>query len=109
MRVKKTGGKIFGMEFTAAERKAMDMEVRRQLDEYNQKNLNEIDAVILWHLHEEFGFGKERLLRFYETFNTRMKEMSEHYLMDMYKMPWMYQRLLKEYGIDIEKLNKGRD
>ena len=36
MKIKKSGGKIFGAELTAAERKAMDVEIRRELDEYNR-------------------------------------------------------------------------
>lgn len=31
MRVKKAGGKVFGAVLTAAERKAMDMEINRQI------------------------------------------------------------------------------
>lgn len=109
MRVKKAGGKIFGAAMTSDEKKAMDMEIRRQLDEYNQKNADEIDAVILWHLHEEFGFGKKRLTRFYETFSKRMKSLSDYYVMDMYRMPWFYQQKLKQYGIDISELNKRKE
>ena len=107
MRIKKSGGKIFGAELTAAEKKAMDVEIRRELDEYNRQNINEIDAMILWHLHEDFGFGKKRLLRFYKTFSERIKELSEKYLAEETRMPWMYQYRLKNYGIDIEELNKN--
>ena len=32
MRIKKSGGKIFGADLTAAERKAMDKEIQRQLE-----------------------------------------------------------------------------
>ena len=109
MRIKKSGGKIFGADLTVSERKAMEMEIRRQLDEYNQKNYDEIDAVILWHLHEEFGFGKKRLMRFYRTFSTRMKAMSDYYLFEDEKMPWLYQKKLKEYGIDISELNRRKE
>ena len=109
MRVKKSRGRIFGAEMTSAEKKAMDMEIRRQLDEYNKKNEDEIDAVILWHLHEEFGFGKKRLMRFYETFSKRMKDLSDYYVFEMDRMPWLYSQKLKEYGIDISELNSRKD
>ena len=33
MRIKKAGGKVFGAVLTAAERKAMDMEINRQIVE----------------------------------------------------------------------------
>ena len=51
MRVKKVGGKVYGADFTAAERKAMNLEIERQLAEYSRKHANEIDAIILWQLH----------------------------------------------------------
>ncbi len=45
MFVKKSGGKIFGAEFTAAEKKALDIEVKRQLAEYDKKHVMELDAI----------------------------------------------------------------
>ena len=106
MKVKKSNGKIFGANLTAAEKKAMDIEIRRSIDDYNRQNMNEIDAMVLWHLHEEFGFGKKRLMRFYESFSKRLKELSEQYLTEETRMPWMYQYRLKNYGIDIKELNQ---
>lgn len=41
-------GKVYGADFTAAERKAMNLEIQRQLAEYSRKHANEIDAIILW-------------------------------------------------------------
>lgn len=109
MKIKRAKGKTFGAEFTAAEKKAMEIEIRRQLAEYTHDNLNEIDALILWHLHEEFGFGKKRLMRFYETFAERVEELSKHYMFDTNEIPWMYTKKLKDYGIDIKKLNKEKE
>lgn len=37
MRVKKAGGKVFGAVLTAAERKAMDMEINRQIVEADRR------------------------------------------------------------------------
>lgn len=37
MQIKKAGGKIFGASLTAAEQKAMNMEIQRQLVEYDRK------------------------------------------------------------------------
>lgn len=45
MRVKKAGGRIFGGTMSAAEKKAMDLEIQRQLAEYDRKHLIEIDAI----------------------------------------------------------------
>lgn len=48
MRIKKAGGKVYGADFTAAERKAMNLEIQRPPAEYSRKYANEIDAIILW-------------------------------------------------------------
>lgn len=61
MQVKKAGGKVYGAVLTAAEKKAMDLEIQRELAEYDRKHIAEIDATILWVLHEQFGFGAQRL------------------------------------------------
>lgn len=57
MQLKKAGGKVYGAVLTAAEKKAMDLEIQRELAEYDRKHIAEIDATILWVLHEQFGFG----------------------------------------------------
>lgn len=108
MRVKKTGGKVFGVELTANEKRAMDMEIRRQLTDYNNKNLDNIDALVLWTLHTEYGFGKKRLLKFYNAFNDLFYDLSKYYEFEDDKIPWLYTQKLKEYGIDIKELNNKR-
>lgn len=97
MYMKKAGGKVYGAHLTAAEKKAMDIEIRRQLAEYDLKHANELDAMILWHLHEEFGFGPKRL-----------NELIKHYEMTDSDMVWLCTYKLKQYGIDIEEWNKQR-
>ena len=49
MFVKKIKGKVHGASFTAAERKALDIEIMKQLAEYTRKHALEMDAV--------FSFG----------------------------------------------------
>lgn len=51
MQLKKAGGKVYGAVLTAAEKKAMDLEIQRELAEYDRKHIAEIDATILWVLH----------------------------------------------------------
>ena len=85
MRVKKAGGKVFGADFTAAERKAMNLEIQRQLAEYDLKHANDLDAIIL---AEYFDLVKR-------------------YEMDEADNIWLNTRKLKEIGVDIESWNKG--
>lgn len=48
MRIKKAGGKVFGAVLTAAERKAMDMEINRQIVEADRRYADDIDAMVLY-------------------------------------------------------------
>lgn len=45
---KRANGHIFGVQFSAKEQKAIDAEILRQCAEYDKKNADEVDAVILW-------------------------------------------------------------
>lgn len=53
MKVKKAGKRVFGAVMSAAEKKAMNMEIQRQLAEYDRKHIREIDALVLWELREQ--------------------------------------------------------
>ena len=107
MHVKKANGKIYGAQLTSAEQKAMNMEIQRQCAEYDRKNANEIDAMILWHLHEFFGFGHDRLKKFHDSFIPAIKALCERYEMtDKGDEVWLCTKKLQDYGIDIEKWNK---
>lgn len=64
MIVKKAGGKVYGATFTAAERKAMNMEINRQIIEADKRYTDDIDAMILYTLAVHLGFGPKRLRRF---------------------------------------------
>ena len=46
MRIKKAGGKIFGAVLSAAEKKAMDMEINRQIVEADRRYADDIDAIL---------------------------------------------------------------
>lgn len=48
MRIKKAGGKIFGAVLSAAEKKAMDMEINRQIVEADRRYADDIDAMVLY-------------------------------------------------------------
>ena len=106
MIIKKSNGKIFGAELTAAERKAMRIELQKEAAEMNRKNAAEIDAVILWIMHEEFGFGHKRLKRFYDKLVKGVRELNERYETDYDEQVWLCTQKLLEYGIDIQKWNE---
>ena len=97
MLFKKNKGKIFGIEFNKAEQKAMEMEFRKTMAEYDRKNAIEVDALVLWTLHEVFGFGPIRLKRFYDAFAPAMNELTERYEMDECDQVWLCTHLLENY------------
>lgn len=103
---KRFGSRIYGVQFNAKEKAALDKEIQRQCAEFDQKNQNEIDALILWLLHEKFGFGMKRLRRFYDLFHTEFDALVKRYEMDEDDAVWLCTHKLKEYGLDIEQWNK---
>lgn len=107
MLVKKSGGKVFGAVLTAAEKKAMDMEINRQIVEADRRYTDDIDAMVLYTLRVHLGFGVKRLRRFYEAFSAEHDRLVQHYEMpDDYV--WLCKEKLKEIGVDIEAWNRER-
>lgn len=109
MNVKKAKGKVYGGSLTASEKKAMEIEIKRQLAEYDRKHLMEMDALILWVLHNEFGFGEKRLKRFYDSFADLVDELVEHYALEDSDDIWICTHMLKRHGIDVEKWHKEKE
>ena len=88
-----------------AEQKALDREINRQLAQNVEGLKNNIIALFLWQLHEQLGFGKNRLIQFYNGFKPAIEEMQQYY--DMYTgedTDYMCKRKLKDLGIDVEQL-----
>ena len=106
--IKKHGSKVYGANLTVAERKAMGMEIQRQIAEYDKKNMFEIDALVLWVLHEEFGFGAVRLKRFFDRFAPALDDLVKRYEMDYGDSVWLCTHQLNELGIDISEWETER-
>ena len=109
MRVNKSSGKIFGAALTSKERKALDMEVKRQLAEYDKKHKLELQALFLWILHEQLGFGKQRLRLIFDIFDKAFDELIERYDLEEKDSAWLCTMKLKDYGVDIEEWNNDKD
>lgn len=102
MQVLKSGKHIIGAKLTAAERKALDMEARRQLAEYTRKHELEIEALVIWQLRQITGWGETRLKRFYDEFDIALDKMIEYYEMGEDDAQWLCTKKLKDEGIDLE-------
>lgn len=107
MLVKKSGKTIFGAELNAAEKKALDMEIRRSFAEFDRMNRLEIASLILWQLHTQLGFGPDRLKKFHDNFNPELDKLIERYELEDTDSPWLCMQLLKEYGIDIQEWDRS--
>mgnify|MGYP007068968065 CR=1 FL=1 len=81
MRVKQYKGTIYGADLTAKERRAMNIEINRQIVEADRKYLNNVDAMILYFLHKHLGFGKRRLRRAWEQFTVIHDDLVNYYEM----------------------------
>lgn len=98
---------------------AMTAEIRRQCVEINAEYELELDALVLWTLHEQNGWGCVRLMRFYECLLSNRKELHDFYSGDKpnksdigieyfaatqklrqigFDIKAIYQKLKKKYG-----------
>ena len=88
---------------TAAQRQAIRKECDRQAVEFETEHGQRICAVMLWSLHRHTGWGKKRLLAFWNT----LKEEHQR-LIKCYEMPddWQFlcEEHLKRIGIDVDEL-----
>lgn len=80
----------------------MNMEIQRQLVEYDRKNELELDAIILWELHTQLGLGPKRLKKFFDGFSDALNALVNRYEMDISDDFWLCTHKLKEIGVDVE-------
>ena len=95
-----------GAHLNAAERKALNIEINKAIAAFDRRNELNIEAVILWVLHEEFGFGHDRLRRFYVAFDRRFKELCERYEVESVEVGEVSAVKLRDIGVDVEEWNK---
>lgn len=89
---------------TKAQRAAIKAEAQKQVYEARDRLFNDMDAVIMWVLHEEFGFGKKRLRRFFNAFIREYRGLQEFYELGS-DTPFVCKKKLNEIGVDIDKWN----
>ncbi len=106
MNVLKMSKNIFKINLSKAEQKAADDECKRILTEWQTKHQREIDAMILWRLHNTFGWGPERLWRFYSGFHDDADTLVKKYELKDTDDLWIATQALKEYGINLEDWEK---
>lgn len=110
MIVKKTAGRVIGAHLTNAEKKAMDIEIQKDLAEWTKKHEKEIIAMVLRQVRRIFDADEETLKEFFTSFDQDIQ-----YLVDRYEIgtmsedeAWLCTRELRLEGIDIDKWYEER-
>lgn len=89
------------------ERKEIEREVRIQTAK-NVKNLSlNLQAIVLWNLHEQLGFGQKRLIEFQRSFLPLIKQLQDFYMAeDAEETEFiLLYKLKNEVGVDVSQLN----
>ena len=100
---KKIAGKIFGVTFSKAEQVAIDRAIGEQIVEMDRQMELDRDSSILWMLHEQFGFGHDRLFRAWKLMYEDTKKLQERYELGPEDGGWLCRQRLKELGVDLER------
>ena len=92
------------------QKRAARQEVKHILLEEERTINNYLDVSILYAMHELFGFGKDRLKRFYMRFGEIHRAFVDHYLSaNRDEAEWVYDKKLKEIGVDVAEWRKELD
>lgn len=90
------------------EMKALNGQIREQIGNNIVKLSGRIEALVLWQLHVQKGYGVKRLDEFLEDFRPALKELIDFYgLDDTEDVEFACVQKLKSIGFDTDKLGKA--
>lgn len=87
---------------TAAEERAMNIEIKRQCHEINKQYMKEADALLLLSVRTVFEAGPTRLKRVFDTVLENRKKSLEYMLDPNNDGKWLYTKWLEEAGVDLD-------
>ncbi len=90
---------------TTAQQRELNSAINRQLAKHIREHEADYIALALWAARSAFGFGRKRLLRYYEVLANAARELEAYYDMDDSCM-YLAKVKLKECGIDVEEMHK---
>lgn len=99
---KKSGGKIFGVQFNKAEEKALNAAISEQIVANDRKYDMDKEASILWMLHTKFGFGPKRLKKAWTLFYSETVELRKYYSLEQSDDGWLARKKLTGIGCNLE-------
>lgn len=106
MIIKKSAGRVIGAQLTNAEKKAMDIEIKKQLAEDMKNHEIETMAIVLRLLMNHFDFDEADLKKVYFAFHEDLKDLIKRYELPADENVWLCTRELLERGIDVEQWYK---
>jgi hypothetical protein len=89
----------------------MRKDIQREIRLETAKNVQDLSlnlqAIVLWNLHEQLGFGQRRLIEFQRTFLPLIKQLQEYYMAeDAEETEFILRYKLKnEVGVDVSELD----
>ncbi len=90
------------------EMQALNGSIRAQIGEQISKLKSNIEALVLWQIHEQYGSGAKKLEAFLEGFQPALQELMNFYGVEStedVELACIYN--LKSIGFDTEKLGKA--
>ena len=89
------------------ERKEIEQAVRKETAK-NVKDLSlNLQAIVLWNIHKQLGFGQRRLIEFQRSFLPLIKELQDFYMAESSEETEfiLLYKLKNEVGVDVRELN----
>ena len=86
----------------AEQKRQADAATRELVEFVLSKMATDLDAIVLYALANEFGFGKHKLRRAYDAVFNAKKELKERWLGNDNEIIEDAKRELKKIGVDIE-------
>ena len=99
---------IVPQKMTNAQMKALQGSIREQIGKSIEKLKSNIEAIVLWELHEQYDLTVEELEAFLDRFQPALKELQDFYDVESTEdteLACVYN--LKSIGFDTEKLGKA--
>lgn len=107
MYFKRSGKYVYDVELTAAEKKAMNIEIAKQLAEFTRKYQIEIECIFLRELRR-YGYGSVRLRRAFDDFGNDLDELVARYELGDEDKLWLAQEGLRREGFDVEQWHREK-
>lgn len=99
---------IIPRKLSNREMKALDGSIREQIGQQITKLKGNIEAIVLWQIHEQYGAGAKKLDTFLEGFQPALQELMNFYGVESAEeteLACVYN--LKSIGFDTDKLGKA--